>query len=328
MRLATFGEDFRPGVVVDGGVVDVSPALGAYDQSPPEERILDLIEHFDELKPELERLRGSSERQPLDSVRLRAPVPRPGKIFAAIGNFLEHGARPVQAIDWFFKSPESIIGPGDTIILPPHPARIFHYETELGVVIGRRCRNVVEADTANVIFGYTAFMDISARDLGRPGIATFLGKSFDTFGPMGPWLATADEIADLYAESVRISLNGAPQAEYPLSDMGQRVPALVAHASAVSTLFPGDLLACGTNHQGLGAIQDGDEVGMEITGLGSFTVKVHDPLRRRWPRGVDEEFAERIRAGTAGQRPAAAGQHTPGGPQPPGGADSAERSAP
>lgn len=301
MKLVTYGDDWRPGVVVDGSVVDASPALKAFDQTPPEERMLDLIEHFDDLKPELDRLSASGSRVRFDSVRLRAPIPRPGKIFAAIGNFLEYGARPVQSIDWFFKSPESVIGPDDTVVLPPHQARIFHYETELGVVIGRRCRNVPEAETEAVVFGYTAFMDISARDLGRVGVATFFGKSFNTFGPMGPCLITADEIPDPYAQTVRVSVNDDSHAEYPLSDMGQRIPALVAHASGIATLLPGDLLACGTNHQGLGAIQDGDTVKMEITGLGSFAVKVHDPLRRRWPRGVDEDFAERIRTGTVGQ---------------------------
>ena len=301
MRLVTFGDDFRPGLVVDGKVVDVSPALRDFARTPPEERMLDLIAHFAALRPDLERLAASGSGVPLESARLRAPVPRPGKIVAAVGNFRENDQRPVQPIDWFFKSPESVIGPGDTVVLPPHPARIFHHEAELGVVIGRSCRDVAEDQAMDVVFGYTAFVDVSARDLGRPRIATFFGKSFDTFGPMGPWLVTADEIPDPYTMAVRLTVNGEPRQDYPLSDMAYRIPELIAHASAIMTLAPGDLIACGTNHQGLGAVQDGVEVAMEISGIGSFHVSVRDPLRRRWPRGVDHEMAERIRTSTVGQ---------------------------
>jgi 2-keto-4-pentenoate hydratase/2-oxohepta-3-ene-1,7-dioic acid hydratase in catechol pathway len=301
MRLVCYGDDARPGVVVGDSVVDISPLLKARAHTPPEERMLDLIEHLPNLRTDIERLTASAERVPLGAVRLRAPVPRPGKIFAAVGNFLEYGARPVQPIDWFYKSPESVIGPDDTIVLPPHAARIFHYEAELGVVIGKRCKDVAEDEVDQVILGYTCFMDISARDLGRPRIASFFGKSFDTFGPMGPWVVTADEFGDPYVQVVRVTVNDDAPAEYPLDDMGQRVPALVAHASSVATLLPGDIIACGTNHQGLGAIQHGDVVTMEITGLGSFSVNVRDPLFRRWPRGVDTDMAARIRGVEAAQ---------------------------
>ena len=299
MRLVTFGDDFQPGLLVEQQVIGLGPVLGAYTGSAPEERMLDLIEHFAELRPEIERRARAGGGVPLASVRLRAPVPRPGKILAAVGNFNENGQRDTQPIDWFFKSPESVCGTGDAVILPPHPARIFHHEAELGVVIGRRCKDVPVDEAMGCIFGYTAFIDVSARDVGRPRISTFFGKSFDTFGPMGPCLVTADELADPYAMTVRLSVNGEPRQSYPLTDMANRLDALIANATAIMTLVPGDFLACGTNHQGLGALQDGDRVQMEISGIGSLDVSVRDPLRRRWARGVDEEMAARVRTTTA-----------------------------
>ncbi len=299
MRLVTFGDEFEPGVLLDRRVVGLGPLLDRFGGSAPEERMLDAIAHFDELRPAIERLAGSGPGAELTSLRLRAPLPRPGKVLAAVGNFREHGHRDPQPIDWFFKSPESICGPGDTVVLPPHPARIFHHEAELGVVIGTRARDVPAAQAMACVFGYTAFIDVSARDLGRPRIATFFGKSFDTFGPMGPCLVTADELPDPYASMVRLWVNGELRQDYPLTDMSNRIDALISHASAIMTLLPGDLLACGTNHQGLGALQDGDRAQVEITGIGAFGVRVQDPLRRRWPRGIDEEMAARMRTGTA-----------------------------
>lgn len=299
MRFVTFGDDFQPGLLVDQRVIGLGSLLARFAGSAPEERMLDLIAHFAELRPAIERLAATEPGVPLAAVRLRAPVPRPGKILAAVGNFLELGHRDPQPIDWFFKSPESVCGPGDTVVLPPHPARIFHHEAELGVVIGQRCRNVPAARAMDCVFGYTGFIDVSARDLGRPRIATFFGKSFDTFGPMGPCLVTADEVPDPYALTVRLAVNGEPRQDYPLSDMANRIDALIEHASAIMTLLPGDLIACGTNHQGLGALQDGDAVHMEISGIGALDVRVYDPLRRRWPRGIDEEMAARVRTRTA-----------------------------
>jgi 2-keto-4-pentenoate hydratase/2-oxohepta-3-ene-1,7-dioic acid hydratase in catechol pathway len=301
MRLVTFGDDFQPGLLVGQEVIGLGPVLQDFSGSAPEERMLDLIANFGDLRAHVERLASSGQGVPVSAVRLRAPLPRPGKLLAAVGNFNENGQRETQPIDWFFKSPESICGPGDTVILPPHKARIFHHEAELGVVIGRRCKDVPAASAMECVFGYTSFIDVSARDVGRPRISTFFGKSFDTFGPMGPCLVTADEIPDPYTMSVRLTVDGQPRQRYPLSDMANRLDALIANASAIMTLLPGDFLACGTNHQGLGALQDGDQVHVEITGIGSFDVTVRDPLRRRWPRSIDEEMAARVRTTTAAQ---------------------------
>jgi 2-keto-4-pentenoate hydratase/2-oxohepta-3-ene-1,7-dioic acid hydratase in catechol pathway len=304
MRLVTFGEDLRPGVVVDRGVVDLSPLLREPRSGGSEEQMLDLIARFGELRPRIERLAGSASAIPLEAARLRAPVPRPGKVLAAIGNFTEFGQRQVEPLDWFFKSPESVIGPGDTINLPPHPARVFHHEAELGVVIGQRCRDLTAEEAMQAVFGFTCFIDVSARDLGRPQVSTFFGKSFDTFGPMGPWVVTADEVPDPYALEVRLWVNGQLRQEYPLSDMMHRIPQQIAHATAFTTLLPGDLIACGTNHQGLGALQHGDDVEMEITGIGRLSVSVSDPLRRRWSREIDQEFAARVRTAQAARNQA------------------------
>jgi len=153
----------------------------------------------------------------------------------------------------------------------------------------------------DAVFGYTVFNDVSARGLGRSGINSFLGKSFDTFAAFGPWIVTADEIADPYALHITVEVNGERRQDYWTSDMERPIAELMTAISAVTTLHPGDVICCGTNHQGLGAMQDGDEVVTAISGIGAFTLHVRDEQRRVWPRGIDRQTAERVRA--AGLRP-------------------------
>ncbi len=303
MRIAAF-DDGKLGVVgADGTLVDITDLLWRYKPLGPEDLLPDLITHFGDLRSKLERRAAIGAGLPLEQVRLRSPVTRPTKIVCLIGNYREGTDRPPQILDFFFKSPEAIIGPGDTVVLPPHPATIFHHEAELAVVIGREVKSVAEADAMDAIFGYTIFNDVSARGLGRSGINSFLGKSFDTFAAFGPWIVTKDEIPDPYALQVTVDVSGERRQDYPTSDMERPIHELVAYISSVTTLHPGDVICCGTNHQGLGALQDGDEVVTAITGIGSFTFYVRDELRREWPRGIDRETAERVRA--VGQRPAA-----------------------
>jgi 2-keto-4-pentenoate hydratase/2-oxohepta-3-ene-1,7-dioic acid hydratase in catechol pathway len=120
----------------------------------------------------------------------------------------------------------------------------------------------------------------------------YVDKSYDTFAPIGPWIASRDEIADPQKLSVKLWVDGTLRQNYNTDDMEHPVSELVAWASEVAALEPGDVIACGTNHQGLGPIQDGETVTMEIESIGSLTVKVSDPEKRSWPKGIDPEFAQ------------------------------------
>ena len=293
MRLVMY-DDFRPGLLLRDQVIDLAPALESFGKLDGDEVMLALIGNYQWIHGDIQYLATGGGGAPVSSVRLRAPNPRPGKILCAVANYLEFGRRPKPRIDYFFKSPEAVIGPGDTVVLPGAPATIFHHEAELAVVIGKECRNVSEDDAMNCVFGYTAFIDVSGRNLGR-NTGSFFGKSFDTFAPMGPCIVTTDEIPDPHKLRVRLSVNGQLRQDYNTDDMANPIPALIEHASGIMTLYPGDMIATGTNHQGLGALQDGDEVLMEIEKIGSFTLSVRDPLKRSWPRGIDEATAARAR---------------------------------
>jgi 2-keto-4-pentenoate hydratase/2-oxohepta-3-ene-1,7-dioic acid hydratase in catechol pathway len=146
------------------------------------------------------------------------------------------------------------------------------------------------------VFGYTNFLDMSARGLqGAVGNSFFLGKCWDTFAPMGPALVTADEVPSPNDLRVRMWNNDEPRHDFPTSDMAHQIPELISEFSKITTLEPGDVIATGVNHQQIGAVQNGDVLRMEIDGFGpSLIIHVTDPSQREWPRGIDAEFAARI----------------------------------
>jgi 2-keto-4-pentenoate hydratase/2-oxohepta-3-ene-1,7-dioic acid hydratase in catechol pathway len=189
----------------------------------------------------------------------------------------------------FLKNPDAVIGPGDTVRLPAFTVPwMFMHEAELGVVIRGPAREVRADDWRSAVFGYTAMMDITGRGEGRStwGRGTWLGKSFDTFAPIGPCIATADEIREPNDLWVQFWNDGQLRHNYNTDDMEHRVPELVEFASRTLTLRSGDLIACGTNHEGLGPVQDGETLEMLIHGIGRLSVKVEDPLERSWERGI------------------------------------------
>jgi|FaiFalFF_MnMetaG_3_1042247.scaffolds.fasta_scaffold00490_10 2-keto-4-pentenoate hydratase/2-oxohepta-3-ene-1,7-dioic acid hydratase in catechol pathway len=299
MRLA-FVEDFRLALVVGDRVYPIPGARGARDPYRAQERMARLIAEFPRRRSQLEahirRAQADPGRTtPVEKARLRAPLPRPGKLICAAVNYLEFGQLPPAEQDCFLKAPTTVIGPGETIVLPDAQATIFHHEAELAVVIGKRASKVPPEKAMEHVFGYTCFMDISARGLNPNGrLSFFLGKCWDTFGPMGPWIVTADEVPDPHNLQVRLWVDDQLRHDYNTSDMAHKIPQLIAFASRVCTLEPGDVIACGTNHQGIGPVQDGETVTMEIERIGRFSVKVRDPLKRSWPKGIDTEFARRV----------------------------------
>jgi 2-keto-4-pentenoate hydratase/2-oxohepta-3-ene-1,7-dioic acid hydratase in catechol pathway len=222
-------------------------------------------------------------------------VPRPPKLIACFGNYREGTGRERQTQDMFLESPDSVIGPGGVVVLPPHDATIFHHEAELALVIGTRAKDLPADERAYAaLAGYTCGIDVSGRGIGRMPPSR-IGKSFDTFTPLGPVIVTPDEVGDPHELRVTLSVNGEARQDYSTSDMEYSVPEVLAFASGYMTLVPGDVILCGTNHQGLGALQDGDRVSMTIERVGTLDVSVRDARQREWPRGVDQAMAARVR---------------------------------
>ncbi|AEN13313.1 MULTISPECIES: fumarylacetoacetate hydrolase family protein [unclassified Streptomyces] len=216
---------------------------------------------------------------PLDAVVLEAPVDDPQKYLGIGMNYREHAEEARQAgvpvptsQMWFNKQVSCIVGPHDAIHEPTVSDEL-DYEVELGVVIGRRCRHVAAEDARSVIAGYLVANDVSVRDWLAKRSPTFtLGKSFDTHGPIGPWLTTDDEIADPHALRMRLSVNGEVRQDSSTNDMIYDIYEQIAYLSQVMTLMPGDILATGTP-AGIGApigrfLRTGDVVRAEIEGLG------------------------------------------------------------
>jgi len=287
-----FYNDFKLGVLKKEYVVDITPALVGLKGATPQDTLEQVIAKFGRVAPKIEKTVEAGKGVPVSGVRLRQPVPKPTLLLCAIGNYKEGGVRPRQPIDFFLKSPRSIIGPGDTVELPPAQANIFHHEAELAFVIKKTVKNVKAENATDLVFGYTAFIDISARGLSK---WFFNHKSYDTFGPMGPALVTADEIPDPHDLDVKLRVNGDLRQDYNTGDMEHRIPELIEWLSSIVTLEAGDVVSCGTNHQGLGPCQDGDKVEIEIERIGKLAVNIKDPLKRSWPREVDLETARRVR---------------------------------
>lgn len=291
MKIAVIN-DYRPAKVIGDGVIDLSGVAGpGIMNQRPRDRMLSFIEAFDELREQIEALDGPII--PLADVTLRAPVPRPGKMLMGQGNYHENVDGPKAPLGMFLKPSTAVLDPGGTVVLPPDDGEIFHHEAELAIVIGKSARNVPEADALSFVFGYTCMLDMSLRS--QTAGVSLVAKGFDTFGPLGPWITTADEIPDPQVLDVKSWENGQPRQNYNTADMEHCVAAIIAWASSKVTLEPGDILACGTNHQGIGPIQDGEVCEIEIAKIGRMAVNISDPLKRRWPFEVDAVFGADIR---------------------------------
>ncbi|MBI2172372.1 MAG: fumarylacetoacetate hydrolase family protein [Chloroflexi bacterium] len=279
----------QPGILLDGGVVPISAALEGLNYSTPQQLMQEVISNFERFRPSLEREAATGRRVPLSALRLRAPLPRPGKILCCIGNYWEHMQREPRPLNMFLKNPDAVIGPGDTVVLPRFTEPyVFQHEVELGIVIKGPAKEVKQADHKRAIFGYTCFIDVSARAEGRSTwrSGSWMGKSFDTFAPLGPCIVTADEVPDPNNLEVKFWDNGQLRHDYNTNDMEHRVPELIEFATTIMTLNSGDIIVCGTNHEGLGPLQEGDLAEIQIQGIGRLAVNVTDPLKRSWERGI------------------------------------------
>jgi 2,4-didehydro-3-deoxy-L-rhamnonate hydrolase len=221
----------------------------------------------------------------LADLRLLAPVPDPGKIVCIGLNYRDHAEEaglPIPDVPILFaKFANSVIGPGDPIVIPPETTKP-DYEAELAVVIGRTASRVPADDALSYVGGYTCANDVSARDLQNRTSQWMLGKAIDTFLPLGPALVTPDELPDPQALAIRCEIDGRELQSSSTAQMVFGVAELIASISATMTLEPGDVIATGTP-PGVGFarkppvwLEDGNEVTVEIERIGRLT----NPVRR------------------------------------------------
>jgi 2-keto-4-pentenoate hydratase/2-oxohepta-3-ene-1,7-dioic acid hydratase in catechol pathway len=224
----------------------------------------------------IESIRFTGTRYPLADVRLLAPV-LPGKVVAIGRNYAAHvremgNEMPDEPVI-FLKPSTSVIGPADAIIRPVGLSQRVDFEGELAVVIGKIARNVPAERALDVVFGYTCANDVTARDLQKKDGQWARAKGFDTFCPLGPWVETELDPADL---EITTTVNGEKRQHSRTSLLLHHVPALIAHVTAVMTLLPGDVLLTGTP-DGVGPLERGDQVSVTIEGIGTLTNRVVDP---------------------------------------------------
>lgn len=273
MRFVTFRTPdgrVRPGVIEGDAVRTIStPSLLEYIALAPHERVA---------------WHSGDEVIPLANVTLDAPVRPLRNIFCVGRNYLEHAKEGARASGrelklpdvptFFTKAPTAIAAPDATLHLEAKVSNEYDFEAELAVVIGARCKNVSEADAHAVIFGYTAFNDVTARDLQRAHVQWFKGKSLDDCAPMGPWIVSADEIGDAHSLEIAFRLNGVEKQHSTTSNMIFRIPRLIAELSKGMTLEAGDVIATGTP-EGVGFartppefLRDGDVMEVDIEKIG------------------------------------------------------------
>ena len=301
MKLVFF-DDFKLGVVKDDTVVDVSNTVSGINHTSPQDLIGKLIENFSQHRASLQEAVDSGSGIPLSQVRFRSPLPKPPNIICMAVNYMEDGTRDEPApINAFQKSPNAVIGNGDTMVLPDIPATIFEGEAEIALVIGKRASNVRQEDAYDHIFGYINFIDGSARGLQAGGNTFYQMKSRDTFAPMGPYLVTADEIDDPQNLDVKLWVNEDLKQSFNTDDMAHKIPRIIEWVSSIHELEPGDVIATGTNHRGLSALQNDDKVELEVQGLGTLQFNVQDDLKRSWDRTTRLEMQEQGKEGTTPQ---------------------------
>jgi 2-keto-4-pentenoate hydratase/2-oxohepta-3-ene-1,7-dioic acid hydratase in catechol pathway len=301
MKLLYF-DDYKLGVLKGETVVDVTGIVREIPHVGSGDLINGLIERFSDYRRRLEEAAPQGQGTPLASVRVRPPLPKPTNIDCMAVNYMEDGTRKEPApINAFQKTANAICGPGDTMVLPDAPATIFEGEAELAVVIGRRASHVSAANAMDYVFGYTCFIDGSARGLPAPGF--FAMKSRDTFAPIGPYLVTKDEVPDPQNLQIRLSNNGTLMQNFNTSDMAHKIPRCIEWLSSVHTLEPGDIIATGTNHRGLNPFMNGDRIELEIERVGKLVFNVRDELERKWERVTRLQMHERAAQKTPGAYP-------------------------
>jgi len=264
------------GAVRDDRIVSLVPLAAQYPT------MLSIIAAGDAgLKTVREFVKTAPDSVPLAGARLLAPIERPGKFLAIGMNYAKHleeadklGVARSKHQVWFNKQTTCLSGPYDPI--EPGPTEKLDYEVELGLVIGKRAKNVTQDAALDYVFGYFVANDVSARDFQFHSQTMMMGKSFDTHGPIGPWIVTADEVPDPQNLALRCLVNGEQRQSNTTAGMIHSVRAQIAYLTSAFTLEPGDLIATGTP-EGVGVgmepqvfLKPGDVVRCEIDGIGAI----------------------------------------------------------
>ena len=259
MRIARFADGGEP----QYGIVELAEDGGRYPDT------ISVITG----DPLVGQVQLTGERKELDGVRLLAPVIPRSKIVGIGKNYAAHAAEMGDEVPTsplaFFKPNTSVIGPGDSIIYPITTTSLG-FEGELAVVIGRICKEVPEARVPEVIFGYTIANDVTARDLQKSDGQWARAKGYDTFCPLGPWITTHQSLEEVGSLRVLTTLDGELRQDGTTADMVRSVAELVAYVSSFTTLLPGDVILTGTP-EGVGLMQAGQEISIEIEGIGTLT---------------------------------------------------------
>jgi 2-keto-4-pentenoate hydratase/2-oxohepta-3-ene-1,7-dioic acid hydratase in catechol pathway len=276
MKIVTYA---RGGQKPEPGILDGSRVLPLLTAGYP--CVISFIEGGEAALAKAANLIGTGEGAiPADSVQLKAPVPRPPKVICVGLNYRDHAIESKMEIPQvptiFCKFPTSVIGPGGKVVLPGKSTQP-DYEAEFAVVIGKGGRYIKSADWKSHVFGYTCLNDVSARDYQMATTQWIMGKTFDTFCPLGPAIVTADEIADPHALDISMTINGEVLQNSNTRHLIFDVPYLIEHLSSVFTLEAGDIISTGTP-AGVGFarkppryLRPGDQMVVKVAGVGELS---------------------------------------------------------
>lgn len=287
MRLVVFDE-YRIGAWEPDGIHDLTDLVEPVPAFAAPYRMNAFIAAFPEIRERVEARRTTGPAIDIETVRLRAPSPRPRNFLAAPLNYVDHGAEmkgslgtgggTPRELGFFVKASGCLAGPTDDVELPPIEDRRFDHEGELGVVIGPAARGVPVDRALDHVFGYTLVLDATMRMTETRREERTMRKSFATFSPSGPCLVTADEIPDPTTLTIRLWVDGDLRQEGQVRDLVVDIPGLVSMASSVLELEPGDLIATGSP-AGVGPIRPGEVITVGAEPIGRMRLPVS---RRAW----------------------------------------------
>jgi 2-keto-4-pentenoate hydratase/2-oxohepta-3-ene-1,7-dioic acid hydratase in catechol pathway len=275
------GGPVRIGLVEDGMVRDVSRIADELPSVrwpvPPGDLF---VAHLDELRPKMIELAHAARPVPVESVRLKSPVANPGKFICGAGNFpevLAAGSHP-RKLGLLFKMTSAAAGASDGVTLR-WPERVTFHEMELAIIIGKQGTEIPAAQAFDYVAGYAIGLDMTMQGKEFPSF----GKSFDTYGVIGPWMVTADEIPDPSKLSFVLKVNDEARQVDSIGRLVLDVPALIEHAASVMTLYPGDVIFSGTPPKSIGPVRPGDVMHAQMDLIGEMSVAVRAGPGRKTP---------------------------------------------